>query len=537
MKSLNNTMYPYSLTRNTTYAKNGMVATSQPLAAQAGLDILQKGGNAVDAAIATAACLTVVEPTSNGIGGDAFAIVWMNNELYGLNSSGKSPRNISIDALKEAGHDSIPAHGWIPVTVPGAPGAWAELSERFGKLSLLEVLQPAIYHAENGYPVSPTVARFWNKEYQNFKKVLKGDMFSEWFNIFTPKGRAPNVGETWASIDHAETLRAIGESNGQSFYKGELAKKISEFSRQYNGFLNYDDLASFKPEWVDPIKVNYRGYDIWEIPPNGQGIVALMALNMLKEYSFDNKDCPEAYHKQIEALKLAYTDGLKHVTEDNHMRFSHEALLSEEFATQRRNLIRDIAIQPTTEEPALSGTVYLATADSERNMVSFIQSNYKGFGSGLVVPGTGIALQNRGLNFSFDPNHVNALKGGKKTYHTIIPGFVTKKNRAIGPFGVMGGFMQPQGHLQVIMNAIDFNLNPQSSLDAPRWRWMKGKKIQVESRFPHHIANKLIEKGHDVSVQIDSNSFGRGQIIWHDLKQDTLVGGTETRADGSIACW
>ncbi|MFD2044852.1 gamma-glutamyltransferase family protein [Ornithinibacillus salinisoli] len=537
MVSFDHQSYPYATNRHATYAKNGMVATSQPLASQAGLDILKKGGNAIDAAIATAACLTVVEPTSNGIGGDAFALVWTKGKLHGLNASGKSPKSISIEAVKKSGHKEIPTHGWIPVTVPGVPGAWAELSSKFGKLPLEEVLAPAIKYAEEGYPLSPTLGKYWKGAYNIYKKKLTDDVFKHWFDTFAPNGKAPEVGEVWSSPGHAETLRSIAKTNAESFYRGEIAEKISNFSKENGGYLTTEDLAEFKAEWVEPIGVNYRGYDVWEIPPNGQGIVALQALNMLKGFDFAEKEFVDTYHKQIEAIKLAFADGEKHVTEENLMRYSAEAILSEKYADERRKLIGDEAVLPEAGEPSLSGTVYLATADGEGNMVSFIQSNYMGFGSGLVVPGTGIALQNRGHNFSMDPNHVNALAGGKRTYHTIIPGFMTKDDQAVGPFGVMGGFMQPQGHVQVVMNTVDFGLNPQAALDAPRWQWMKNKEVEVENRFQHHLAQGLARKGHHIRIALEPNSFGRGQIIWRDPDTGVLIGGTESRTDGKVASW
>jgi gamma-glutamyltranspeptidase/glutathione hydrolase len=537
MNFLNNQSYPYSNTRHATYAKNGMVATSQPLASQAGLEILKKGGNAIDAAIATAACLTVVEPTSNGIGGDAFALVWTKGKLHGLNASGRSPKSISIEELKEKGYEEIPVHGWVPVTVPGAPGAWAELSERFGKLPLTEVLQPAITYAEEGYPVSPTLGKFWNKAYKKFKEKLTEAEFENWFKTFAPKGRAPRPGELWSSQEHANTLREIAETKAASFYRGELADKIEAFSKKHGGFLRKEDLAAYNADWVDPIRVNYRGYDVWEIPPNGQGIVALQALNILKGFDFPEKDSIETYHKQIEAIKLAFADGEKHVTEDAYMHCTPDDILSEGYGEKRRKQITDTALTPEAGEPSLSGTVYLATADNEGNMVSFIQSNYMGFGSGLVVPGTGIALQNRGHNFSMDADHVNALAGGKRTYHTIIPGFLTKDDQPVGPFGVMGGFMQPQGHVQVVMNTVDFGLNPQAALDAPRWQWKKDKLVDVENRFPHHLAQGLFEKGHHINISLEPNEFGRGQIIWKDPESGVLVGGTESRTDGTVAGW
>jgi gamma-glutamyltranspeptidase/glutathione hydrolase len=529
--------YPYTSQRMTTIAKKGMVATSQPLAAQAGLDILKKGGNAIDAAIATAACLTVVEPTSNGIGGDAFALVWTKGELHGLNASGPAPKGISIDAVKEKGHETMPKLGLIPVTVPGAPSAWAELSKRFGKLPLAEVLKPAIEYAENGYPVSPILGKYWSYAYNAYKKMATGDEFVHWFETFAPKGRAPQIGEVWSSLGHASTLREIAETGAESFYRGNLAKQIIEFSRKNGGFLSEEDLADYKAEWVQPISVNYRGYDVWEIPPNGQGLVALLALNTLKGYEFSERDNLDTLHKQLEAMKLAFADGKKYITDPKKMTVSVEDLLSEEFASARRSLIGEEAITPEPGTPSKGGTVYLATADEEGNMVSFIQSNYMGFGSGIVVPGTGISLQNRGHDFSLDPTHDNALEPGKKTYHTIIPGFLTKGNEAVGPFGVMGGYMQPQGHLQVVMNTIDFHLNPQAALDAPRWQWMEGKKIVVEHSFPQHLAQALARKGHQIEVALDSGSFGRGQIIWRDPQTGVLSGGTEARTDGSIAAY
>jgi len=527
----------YSSKRRPVYARNGMVATSQPLAAQAGLDILKKGGNAVDAAIATAACLTVVEPTSNGIGGDAFALIWMKGKLHGLNASGPAPALLSAEALKEKGYTEIPAYGFVPVTVPGAPSAWAECNRRFGKLPLAEVLAPAIHYAEHGYPLSPILSKFWGKAYRSYKNNLSKDQFARWCEVFAPLGRAPRVGEIWSSTGHADTLKAIAETQAESFYRGSIADKMDQLSRRNDGFIRKEDLAGFQPEWVEPISVDYHGYKVWEIPPNGQGLIALMALNVIKGFDLREKEAVETYHKQIEALKLAFSDGQEYIAEGTRMNYSIEALLSESYAQGRRQLIKDFAMEPYPGEPLKGGTVYLATADSEGNMVSFIQSNYMGFGSGLVVPGTGISLQNRGHNFSLDPNHVNFLEPKKRPYHTIIPGFLTKGEQAVGPFGVMGGFMQPQGHLQVVMNTVDFHLNPQAALDAPRWQWTSGKTVRVENSFPHHFALSLAEKGHDIQIALEPNEFGRGQIIWRDPETGVLCGGTESRTDGTIAAW
>lgn len=529
--------YPYSSQRMATIARKGMVATSQPLAAQAGLGILKKGGNAIDAAIATAACLTVVEPTSNGIGSDAFALVWTNGELHGLNASGPSPQSLTIDAVKKQGHREMPKYGLVPVTVPGAPGAWAALSKRFGRLPLREVLEPAIEYAENGYPVSPILGKNWERAAAVFKNALKGAEFDNWFKTFTHNGRAPKIGEMWRSPDHAATLRDIGDTYAESFYRGHLADKIDAFAREHSGFIRKEDLAAYEPEWVTPIGVNYRGYKVWEIPPNGQGLVALMALNILNGFHFSEKDTVETYHKQIEAMKLAFVDGKKYITQRDKMSVTVEELLSEAYGAKRRNLIGSKALTPEPGTPLTGGTVYLAAADGEGNMVSFIQSNYMGFGSGIVIPGTGIALQNRGHDFSLDPSHENRLEPGKKTYHTIIPGFLTKDGQPVGPFGVMGGYMQPQGHVQVIMNTIDFHLNPQAALDAPRWQWIEGRTIELERTVPSHIAEALARKGHTINIALDSGTFGRGEIIWRDPETGVLHGGTEPRTDGSVAAW
>lgn len=528
---------PYSAKRHTAFAKNGMVATSQPLAAQAGIEIMQQGGNAIDAAIATAAALTVVEPTSNGIGGDAFALVWVNDELHGLNASGPSPASLTIDKVKAAGHEKMPTHGLTPITVPGVPAAWAELSKRFGKLPLIQTLAPAIRYAEEGFPLTPILGKYWKIAYNRFKQIGTAEEFQAWFETFAPDGRAPKIGEMWRSPGHAETLRLIGESNAEEFYHGVLAEKIDAFMEKHGGYLRKSDLERYKVEWVKPISTNYRGYDVWEIPPNGQGMITLMGLNILSELPKPVEHDVETLHNQIEAMKLAFVDGKAFITEQADMPINFKELLSKEYAEKRVEKIGDQATIPAPLELAKGGTIYLAAADGEGNMVSFIQSNYMGFGSGIVVPGTGIALQNRGADFSLEETHPNALKPGKRSYNTIIPGFITKDGQAVGPFGVMGGFMQPQGHLQVAINTIDYRLNPQAALDAPRWQWMEGNKVHIEPDFPNHVAQALARKGHDIQATIDSGSFGRGQIIWRDPETGVLAGGTESRTDGSIAVW
>lgn len=528
---------PYAAKRHTAFAKKGMVATSQPLAAQAGIEVMQKGGNAIDAAIATAAALTVVEPTSNGIGGDAFALVWVNNELHGLNASGPAPSELTIENVKAAGHDKIPTYGVTPITIPGVPAAWAALSERFGKLSLLESLKPAIRYAEEGFPLTPILGKYWKIAYDKFKAAGTSEEFNAWFETFAPNGKAPEIGEIWKSPSHAKTLQLIGESNAKEFYNGELANQMDAFMRKYQGYLRKSDLENYQPEWVTPISTNYRGYDVWEIPPNGQGMITLMGLNVLAELPKPISHDVNSLHNQIEAMKRAFIDGKAFITEEADMPIDYRYFLSKDYAEKRAAEIGDEAIVPEPIDLPKGGTIYLATADEEGNMVSFIQSNYMGFGSGIVIPGTGIALQNRGVDFKLDPEHPNALRPGKRSYNTIIPGFLTKNGEAVGPFGVMGGFMQPQGHFQVAINTIDYELNPQAALDTPRWQWLEGNKVLVEPDFPNHLAQALIRKGHDVQASVDSGSFGRGQIIWRNPETGVLAGGTESRTDGSIAVW
>ena len=530
------TNYNYQSRRTVIQGKNGMVATSQPLAAQAGLEILKKGGNAVDAAVATAACLTVVEPTSNGIGGDAFAIISFEGELIGLNASGASPELLTYEALEEMGCDKIPKFGLTPVTVPGVPKAWAELIKKYGNLSLMEVLEPAIKYAEEGYPISATVSQLWNKGYERFKKETEGKIFENWYKVFMPDGYPVKPGQIWKSKVHAETLKEIAQTGSDSFYKGNLGAKIHKLSVENNGFIRKSDLEKFEVEWVKPISVNYRGYDVWEIPPNGHGLVALIALNILKNFEFTDRESADTYHKQIEAIKLAFADGKKYITDPRFMEMSVESLLSEEYGKERAKLIQDHAMLPEPGQPDKGGTVYLATADKDGNMVSYIQSNYMGFGSGIVVPGTGISLHNRGNNFNMIKGHANCVAPNKKPYHTIIPGFLTKDGEAIGPFGVMGGFMQPQGHVQVVSSMIDFNLNPQDALNAPRWQWMEDKKVEIEIGVGKMIAEKLANSGHDINMKISELTFGRGQIIVRD-EQGVYTGATEPRTDGHVAAW
>ncbi|RAP73571.1 gamma-glutamyltransferase family protein [Paenibacillus montanisoli] len=529
--------YTYPSMRYSTYAGRGMVSTSQPLAAQAGLDMLKRGGNAIDAAVAAAACLTVVEPNNNGIGSDTFALVWSGGRLHGLNASGPAPAAISMEKLAERGFKEMPAQGVIPVTVPGAPGAWAELSRRFGRLALTEVMAPAAAYAEEGFNVATLAAEAW-RFHVDIYAASKVPEVRTWFAAFADdNGKAPRAGERFRLPHHAETLRRIAESGAAEFYEGMYAEKIDRFMREHGGYLRKSDLEAFRPEWVEPISVNYRGYDVWEIPPNGQGLVALMALNILKGFEFESPYSADTLHKQFEAMKLAYADGKAYITDSRMMKVKVEDLLSDAYADERRRLIGRTALKPFVGKPSKGGTVYVCTADDEGNMVSLIQSNYMGFGSGVVIPGTGISLQNRGHNFSLDPKHDNCLMPGKRTFHTIIPSFLTKGGEAIGPFGMVGGFMQPQGHVQTVMNTVDFAMNPQQALDAPRWQWMEELSFQMEGSLPEEVSGDLTGRGHQLTTGCrPSGLFGRGNIIWRLPNGGGFAGASDFRSDGTVAC-
>ena len=531
----------YPSQRYPIYARGGMVNTSSPQASAAGLSVLQKGGNAIDAAVAAAATLTVTEPTSCGLGSDAFAIVWSQKEqrLFALNSSGPAPMLASAERILAEGRDNhgkMPSHGWTPVTVPGAPKAWAELVRRFGRLPLKDDLAPAVSYARDGYPCAPNLAVHWGAAFRRYRETLTGPEFAAWFQTFAPDGRSPTPGDLIRLPDHAATLEAIGETNADAFYSGEIARRIDAESRRFGGYLRYEDLAAFEAKWVEPIRVNYRGYEVCEIPPNGQGIVALMALNILKEYTFSEKDSVETAHRQLEAIKMAFADALHYVTDPDEMTIDYHRLLDPAYGAARAREMTGRAQIYTHVVPPKSGTVYLCCADGEGNMVSFIQSNYMGFGSGVVVGGTGVALQNRGADFSLSPADANFLKPGKRSYHTIIPGFLMRDGQPVGPFGVMGAYMQPQGHVQVVMNYVDFHLDPQQALDAPRWQWLRDGRVVVEPRFDASLAQGLLQRGHDLSRSADVASFGRGQMIVR-LPNGTLVGGTESRTDSNIACY
>jgi len=531
-------IYPFMSRRRALYAKRGIVGSTHPVASEAGLHMLRQGGNAVDAAVAMAITLSCVEPNANGIGGDNFAIIWFNGEMFGLNSSGPAPMALNIGALKSKGFDNMPDSGWESVTVPGAPAGWKALSSRFGKLPYEKLFESAVDAAENGIALTGDVAPSIQKAAETYRKKLGEDLSKPFFDTFMSAGESsPVAGDIIKLPYHAKALRSIAESNSESFYRGEISNALVDFSKKTGGYFTPEDLAGFKPQWVNPISVNYRGYDVWEIPPNGQGICALIALNIIKGFDFtpDSFGTTRTLHLQLEAMKLAFADAAKHIADPGFMDITTEDLLCETYAAERRKLIGDFALEPFPGKPASGGTVYFAAADSEGNMISMIQSNYSGFGSGLVIPGWGVALHNRAANFSFEEGHVNELAGGKRPYHTIIPGFLTKDSSPIGPFGVMGGFMQPQGHLQVIMNTVDFHMNPQSALDAPRFCWKEGKKIDIENSITPEVFNELCKRNHQLTL-IDPgvvNPFGRGQIIWK-TAANTLCGGTEPRGDGCM---
>lgn len=529
--------YRYPSQRHLVYGRRGMVCASQPLAAQAGLDMIKKGGNAFDAVLAAAVCLTLVEPMSCNMGGDGFALIWHEGKLYGLNASGPAPMLLSVDALKEAGYEKMPQYGWGSVTVPGVVSGWSEINKRFGKLSLAEIFEPTIRYAREGFPVSPLISRMWQDCCNTLKKDLPKEQFDLWAADFLVDGHSPKAGEIFRLPGLADTLEELAATGCESFYRGALAQKIDQYSRETGGYIRKEDLAAYNAQWVDPITVNYKGYDVWEIPPNGHGIVVLMTLKLLEKMDLSGgHDDAEVIHRQLEAMKLAFTDGKRYVTDPRYMKPTVEQLLSDSYADERRALIGDMALDPKPGNPFCGDTVYLNAADGDGNMISYIQSTYFRFGSGLVLPGTGLVFQNRGFNFTMDETMENCVAPGKKPYHTIIPGFLTKDGKAVGPFGVMGGFMQPQGHVQVINNMIDFHMNPQEALDAPRWMWSGDKNVTLEHGCGQSTADTLARKGHNITISTNSINFGRGQII---IRNDdgTLCGATEPRTDGTVAAW
>ena len=534
--------YAYPSRRNVVYGRRAMACTSVPLGAQIGLDVMRRGGNAVDAAVAMAAAMPVLEPTGNGLGSDCFALVWVEKEkkLYGLNASGTAPMALSARRVRELGFDQMPKTGWLPTMVPGAPAGWAELNRRFGTRTLGELFESAISYAREGCPVSVNLEPQWAQDSARIARAMEQDPapHSYWWKVFMKEDGTPyRAGDLFRWEEYARTLEELAATGCQSYYRGPIMEKIGSFSRQTGGWFSEEDFQNYRPQWVEPIVTDYKGYTVCEIPPNGHGITVLMALNILKGLELSpERERADTYHKILESIKLAFADTRTYVADPRYMRIRVEDLLSEEYAARRRALITDRALLPRAGDPSCGGTIYLCTADPWGNMVSFIQSNYTTFGAGVAVPGTGVSLQNRGANFSLEEESDNCLAGGKKSYHTIIPGFLMKEGEAVGPFGVMGAFMQPQGHVQVVVNTVDYHMNPQEALDAPRMQWTGGRHIQLEREVPAHVARKLGELGHEVEILNTNLTMGRGQIIWR-TDNGLYVGGTEPRCDGAVAAW
>ena len=533
--------YPYASRRNVVFARKAMACTSIPQGPQIGLDVMKAGGNAVDAAVAMAAAMPLLEPTSNGLGSDCFALVWIEREkkLYGLNASGTAPAALDGEMVRAMGFSEMPKAGWIPTMVPGAPAGWAELNRRFGSKPLAELFAPAIAGAREGVPVAVNLEPMWVEDSWRIKAAMEQNPapHAYWWSRFTKNGAPYQAGDLFRWEEYAQTLEELADTGCESYYRGGIMEKIVAFSQETGGYFSQEDFRSYRPEWVEPITVDYRGYTVCEMPPNGHGITALMALNILKGLELSpERECADTYPKILEALKLAFIDAKTYVADPRYMKTKVEHLLSEEYAARRRALISEQALLPQAGDPSCGGTIYLCTADPWGNMVSFIQSNYTTFGAGVAIPGTGISLQNRGANFSLDPESDNCLKGGKRAYHTIIPGFLLQDGEAVGPFGVMGGFMQPQGHVQVIVNTVDYHCNPQAALDAPRFQWTGGRHVQLEREVPAHVAQELARRGHEVEIVNSNLKMGRGQIIWRS-GSGLYVGGTEPRCDGAIAAW
>jgi gamma-glutamyltranspeptidase / glutathione hydrolase len=520
---------PYTGARAPLLARN-VVATSQPLAAQAGLEALRSGGNAVDAALATAITLTVVEPTMNGIGGDGFALVWDGDRLHGMNASGRSPATMSLEMF--AGLERIPIAGWKSVTVPGVVSGWVMLSQRFGKLPFEQLFTAAIRYAREGFAVTPVVSRQWD-----FSIERCGEQ-PGFANSFLPKGRAPCAGEQWKFPQQAETLEAIAHSKGEAFYRGELMKRIVAYSEETGGFFTEHDFLQHEANWVEPLASDYGGTTLHEIPPNGSGLAAQMALgilDLLGAGAFADLSV-DRVHLQVEAMRLAFADIYAHVSDPATMRVNPLRLLDKNYLASRAALIdRTKAGHYRPGDLHSGGTVYLTAADSNGMMVSYIQSNYMGFGSGVVAPG-GISLQNRGAGFSLTPGHPNCIGPGKRPFHTIIPGLLTRGGAPVMSFGVMGGNMQPQGHVQMVMRIVNDGLNPQAASDRPRWRIGDDGVLTVEAAMPTETVQGLRERGHEVAVMpADSLDFGSAQaIVRMDLNEldRGYVAGSDHRRDG-----
>jgi len=528
--------------RSEVIGQNGMVATSHPLATQIGLDILKQGGTAIDAAIAANIALGLMEPTGNGIGGDLFAIVWDANEkkLHGLNASGPAPKNISIDYFVKNGLNKIPSYGPLPVTVPGAVDGWVKLHEKFGKMDFQSLFEPTIEYAENGFPVTETIAYYLDRSKKRFEN------YPNFRDVWLKNGKMPAKGEIFKNPQLAKTLRIIADQGRAGFYEGHVATTMADFIQSQGGFLSYEDLSSFHSEWTPPVSSNYRGYDVWELPPNGQGIAALQILNILENYNIKKMGLfsAEYIHLFTEAKKLAFADRAKYYADPDFSKIPVQELISKSYAKDRAKLI-NLSKAAKTDQPGVleSGdTIYLTAADQYGNMISLIQSNYRGMGSGMMPPGLGFMLQDRGELFSLDKNHRNALEGGKRPFHTIIPAFVTKDGKPFMSFGVMGGATQPQAHAQIIINMIDFGLNLQEAGDAPRIVhsgssqptdevMTDGGSLSIESGFGKKIEKQLTKKGH--TIKYEKGIFGGYQAIM--LKDGVYYGASETRKDGQAA--
>ncbi|MCZ6687397.1 MAG: gamma-glutamyltransferase [Gammaproteobacteria bacterium] len=532
--------------RSEVIATRGMAATSQPLATQIAIDILKAGGNAIDAAIAANAALGLMEPTGNGIGGDLFAIIWdaKTEKLYGLNASGRSPRSLTREWFIDNGYESIPQRGALPVSVPGTVDGWFEMHQRFGSLPMKEILKPAIEYARDGFPVSEYIAWLWKK----YETIL-GD-YPAFRETYLPDGRAPAKGEIFKNPRLANTLEKIAEGGRDVFYKGEMAHVIADHVQANGGFLSYEDLLSHNSEWVEPVSTSYRGYDVWELPPNGQGIAALQMLNILEAYDLRSMGFGSAdyLHVLTEAKKLAFEDRAKFYADPDFTDVPVEELISKEYADRRRKLLsmdKAAMVYPPGDPKLENGdTIYLATADKYGNMVSLIQSNYRGMGSGMVPPGLGFNLQDRGELFSLEEGHANSFEPGKRPFHTIIPAFVTKDGKPWLSFGIMGGAMQPQAHVQVLVNLIDFGMNLQEAGDAPRLRhesssqptggqMRDGGVLFLESGIDDQVVMELTQRGHTVSRA--AGKFGGYQAIRRDEENGTYVGASESRKDGHAA--
>ena len=534
-------------TRSEVIAPHGMVATSHPLATQIGLEILKQGGSAVDAAIAANAALGLMEPTSNGMGGDLFAIVWdaKSKSLHGLNASGRSPKSLSREWFHENGIEKIPPYGPLPVSVPGAVDGWFELHGRFGKLPMIKLLQPTIDYARNGHPVHETVQYYWEiyverlSEYPGFVEQMTID------------GRAPRVGELWKNPNLANTLERIANEGRDAFYKGDIARVIGSYMLENEGFLSFEDMASHRSEWVEPQSVNYRGYDVWELPPNGQGIAALQMLNLMEPYDIVSMGFGSAdyVHLFIEAKKIAYEDRARFYADPDFNDIPVSELLSKEYANERGKFLdmkKAAEEYPHGDPHALrdGDTIYLTTADVDGNMVSLIQSNYRGMGSGMTPPGLGFILQDRGELFNLQPGHANSFEPGKRPFHTIIPAFITRDGKPWISFGLMGGGMQPQGHVQIVVNLLDFGMNLQEAGDAPRIEHIgssqptgeimdDGGSVNLETGFDYEVIRDLLRRGH--KIQFAHGPYGGYQAIMRDHESGVYYGASESRKDGQAA--